>query len=326
MSEICIIVPVYNRAGIMERCVKSIISQTFTDWTLLLVDDGSTDISGQICDAFAEKDARIQVLHKENGGVSSARNAGLDWAFAHDSSRWLSFIDSDDWVSPHYFEYLFDAAQKHGVDISCCNYVEASEDADSAAEGAESEVLETKVYWKRFPSPSVVPWGKIYRKSLFEQIRYPLGKVCDDTFTTHKILFQRDSVAWISDRLYFYYVSPDGISRDRNSRLWSHWSEAYEEQAAFFHSKSLIDLRNTALRRMCNCKADAIACARSKDDIQTTKRLKADLTRQLTWAQRDLGIRLYGNEYIYESVMPYRAAISRTWRHFKMRLRKLIVR
>lgn len=324
MSKICIIVPVYNREATIRRCVKSIINQTFSDWTLLLVDDGSRDSSVKICDDFAAADERIRVIHKENGGVSSARNAGLDWAFENDSSPWLAFIDSDDWISPAYFQRLLEAAEEHGTDISCCNYVELTEETTLPAEPKNTEILTTEAYWKNYASPSVVPWGKIYQKTLFANVRYPLGKICDDTFTTHKILFQRDMVAWTPEQLYCYYISSDGISRERNAKLWSHWSEAYEEQSAFFHEKNLTKIRDIALRRMLHCKASAVACAKNKSDTPMEKELKNDLRRQMAWAQRDLGIRLSGNEYIYETIMPRRAALSRKWRHFRRNMRKLL--
>ena len=322
MEKICIIVPVYNREATLERCVRSIINQTYTDWVLLLVNDGSTDASARMCDAFAEKDSRIQVLHKENGGVSSARNAGLDWAFAHDQSEWIAFIDSDDWVNPAYFQRLFEAAEMYHTDISACDYVELSEEIPHQPEPVRYESLTTEQYWTRYASPSVVPWGKIYKKSLFVSVRYPLGKICDDTFTTHRVLFQRNVVAWVQEKLYCYFVSSDGISRNRNAKLWLQWCEAYEAQAIFFHEKNLCIIRNTAIRRMLSCKLSAIESAEL--DLSEKKALKRDLNRQLHWARKELGISLYGNEYIYEAAMPRRAALSRAWRHFKRDVRKLL--
>lgn len=329
MSEICIIVPVYNRKDTIRRCVSSIVSQTFSDWTLLLVDDGSSDDSGKICEEYASADHRIRVLHKANGGVSSARNSGLDWAFAHDSSYWLAFLDSDDWILPSYFQQLLHAAKYHNVLVSCCDYVRVTDPASFLQMQIKAEdaiMLPTEEYWYRYPSPSVVPWGKIYKKELFRSVRYPLGKVCDDTFTTHRVLFQCDQVAWTNQKLYCYYISQDGISRERSSRLLEQWSEAYEAQAAFFHDRKLLRIRGEAVRRMIEHKHQAIRCAEYAHDHQAAGVLIKDLNRQILWARKDLDIRLSGNEYIYESAMPLQAALSRKWRHFKKWLRKLVKR
>lgn len=325
MEKICIIVPVYNREATLERCVNSIIKQSFTDWTLLLIDDGSTDTGVQMCDEFAERDSRIKVIHKANGGVSSARNAGLDWAFANDQSEWLAFIDSDDWVCTTYFQRLLEAAVLHQADISCCNYINTSTNAIYNQGTQISELIPTELYWRKYPSPSVVPWGKIYRKFLFADIRYPLGKICDDTFTSHKVLFKRDKIAWTDEKLYCYYISPDGISRARTATLCTQWSEAYEEQAVFFHEKKMVGLRDTALRRMLDSTKQAIKRAEIERDNSVTKRMKTELKRRIKWIKNELNIPLYAHEYIYEAVMPRRAALSRKWRHFKMRVRSILI-
>ena len=122
---ISIIVPVYKVEKYIHRCVDSILAQTFTDFELILVDDGSPDNCGIICDEYALKDNRIHVIHKENGGLSDARNAGIDWAFENSNSEWITFIDSDDWVHPKCLEALVRAAQIYGTEIAICNYIEA---------------------------------------------------------------------------------------------------------------------------------------------------------------------------------------------------------
>ena len=115
MPQISVIVPVYKVEPYLRRCVDSILAQTFTDFELILVDDGSPDNSGAICDEYAQKDARVHVIHQENGGLSAARNAGIDWVFAHSDSQWLTFVDSDDWVHPEYLERLYHAVLEHNV-------------------------------------------------------------------------------------------------------------------------------------------------------------------------------------------------------------------
>ena len=124
MPAISVIVPVYKVEKYIHRCVDSILGQTFTDYELILVDDGSPDNCGAICDEYAVKDSRIVVIHQENGGLSAARNTGIDWSFANSDSRWLTFIDSDDWVHPEYLQRLLAAAVEHNVSVSICGYAQ----------------------------------------------------------------------------------------------------------------------------------------------------------------------------------------------------------
>ena len=121
---ISIIVPVYNVEKYIYRCVDSILSQSFTDFELILVDDGSPDDCGKICDDYAKKDNRISVIHKENGGLSSARNAGLDWVFANSKSEYVTFIDSDDWVDTDYLRALLDGIKNTASSVSACKFQE----------------------------------------------------------------------------------------------------------------------------------------------------------------------------------------------------------
>ena len=115
---VSIIVPVYNTERFLNRCIDSVLAQTYSDWELLLVDDGSTDSSGSICDEYATQDSRIRVFHKENGGVSSARNLGLDYA----RGEWITFVDSDDYIAPDMIEKLYETQKRNNADITVCGY------------------------------------------------------------------------------------------------------------------------------------------------------------------------------------------------------------
>ena len=120
MADICVIVPVYQVEEYLSKCVESILSQTFGDFLLILVDDGSHDNSGRICDWYAQRDKRVYVIHQKNSGLSSARNAGITYAMREKACNWISFIDSDDWVHPRYLEYLLEAVTSTGTNISAC--------------------------------------------------------------------------------------------------------------------------------------------------------------------------------------------------------------
>ena len=126
MAQISIIVPVYKVEPYLRRCVDSILNQSFLDFDLILVDDGSPDTCGVICDEYAAKDSRVHVIHQKNGGLSAARNAGIDWAFAHSDSSWLTFVDSDDWIHPQMLEALHNAVRKDDTSVAVCGYQETS--------------------------------------------------------------------------------------------------------------------------------------------------------------------------------------------------------
>ena len=122
MAAISVIVPIYKVEAFLHRCVDSILAQTFADFDLVLVDDGSPDSCGDICEEYARKDGRIHVIHQKNGGLSAARNTGIDWAQANSGSQWLAFVDSDDWVHPDFLLRLYTMVQETGCLLSACGY------------------------------------------------------------------------------------------------------------------------------------------------------------------------------------------------------------
>ena len=203
MPKISVVVPVYKVEPYLRRCVDSILAQTFEDFEVILVDDGSPDNCGAICDEYTAKDARIHVIHQENGGLSAARNAGIDWAFANSDSQWLSFIDSDDWVHPCYLDYLYRAAKDSGTIVSACAFVRVEEQAE---------------YPKIPYNYNIEKWGigvvaccKLYEKQLFSDLRYPENRINEDEFLTYLILDQAGTVAVLNFEMYYYYQNPQGI-------------------------------------------------------------------------------------------------------------------
>lgn len=245
MPLISVIVPVYKVEPYLSRCIDSILSQTFTDFELILVDDGSPDNCGKICDEYAEKDERIQVIHKENGGLSSARNAGIDWAFANSNSQWLTFIDSDDWIHPQYLELLLFGATSTNTDICVCEYTETSEFSDfEKFDNTNTQMLSPEELFVYYHITATVAWCKLYKKSCFETIRYPLGKLHEDEYTTYKILFEKSLFSYLKEPLYFYFTNPYGIIRSEWSPKRLDAITAYEEQIAFFrksmHREALV--------------------------------------------------------------------------------------
>lgn len=237
MAEISVIVAVYKMPEFLPRCIDGILGQTFSDLELILVDDGSPDNCGEICDAYAAKDSRVHVIHKENAGVCVARNTGLDWVYANSGSQWIFFHDNDDWIHPQTLERLHAAAVKHKTNIAICGYQETEgEEPVICPEQLEAVCRTPKDFYRQHFVNATVCWGKLYHRDCFESIRYPAGKYIEDEFVTYRLLFACGQLAVIPAPLYAYYINRAGISK----KAWvpkrlDAW-EAYEQQIAFFEA------------------------------------------------------------------------------------------
>lgn len=242
MPTISVIVPVYKVEDYLERCVESILAQTFTDFELILVDDGSPDSCPAMCDAWAEKDSRIKVIHKENGGLSDARNVG----FEASHGEWISFIDSDDYVHPAMLQALYDAVQEYGVKVSVCGFKrtegeQLEENPDLSAKLWSAEDL----YLQRHVNATVA-WGKLYHRSVV--LPYPVGKLHEDEFVTYRILFACEKIAVVAAELYGYYINPKGIMRTEWNPKRLDVLSAHKEQIAYFDKLGLKKLREFCIR------------------------------------------------------------------------------
>lgn len=208
MPVISVIVPVYKVEQFIDRCVDSILSQTFSDFELFLVDDGSPDKCGEICDEYAKKDDRIIVIHKENGGLSDARNVAIDVA----KGDYLIFIDSDDYVSDNHLESLYTALKETDSDMAVANITSFSDekiDEEFYKPTESRKVLSGKEVFSTIYQPCAQ--AKLYKRSLFDGIRYPVGRLYEDTFIYHDILARVNSLVLTGINTYYYLVRRDSI-------------------------------------------------------------------------------------------------------------------
>lgn len=235
MPSISVIVPVYKVENFLHRCVDSILAQTFQDFELILVDDGSPDRCGAICDGYAKQEARVHVIHQDNGGLSAARNAGIDWAFSNSSSQWLAFVDSDDWVHPDYLRILYETAEYTQCKISACGFFRTAGEPFPVEQDSSVSCMDADDYYcgKLHEGVTAVAWNKLYHKSLFETLRYPIGKLHEDEFTTYRALYSAEKVGVTPRQLYAYYQNPNGIMRSEWNPRRMHVLEAFEQQIAF---------------------------------------------------------------------------------------------
>ena len=233
MTLISVIVPVYKVEPYIRRCIDSILSQTFTDFELVLVDDGSPDKCPAICDEYALKDNRIHVIHQENGGLSAARNAGLDYAFDFSKSEWISFVDSDDWVHPTFLEYLYRSVKESGTKIGACSICELSGEVSQKNETYKNNIMAWDAFYLKDWTQGVVACNKLYEKKLFIGLRYPIGKIHEDEYLTYKLLAKAGNVSYINAELYMYFQNPNGIIKKSFTLSKLDKINALEEQCEF---------------------------------------------------------------------------------------------
>ena len=280
---ISVIVPVYRVEKYLERCVKSILSQTYKNLEVILVDDGSPDQCPAICDACAEKDARVKVIHQENKGLSGARNAGIDAA----SGEYLAFVDSDDYVSPHFIEELYQLLQDTGCAIGQCrfSYVKGDglvEEGDSAFCIYRGESLMEQLYGPEEKATCfVVAWNKLYRAELFKEtgIRYPEGRIHEDEATTYRLFHEAKKLAFLDRALYGYYTENGGSITSVFSAKRLQWLTAHEERIAFFKKNGYEKLLPAAYRKLCDaCITFYFRCT---EQVKDAEELKKELRKRL---------------------------------------------
>lgn len=205
MDKISVVIPVYKVEKYLERCVNSVRNQSYENLEIVLVDDGSPDHSGEICDKLAKDDKRIKVIHKENGGLSDARNAGIEAA----TGDYVAFIDSDDWYDPDMLALLHRLSREHNAEIAECSYRSVWKDCIRAEtncsgrvfEFTPAQAIESNLDWK-YCKP--VAWNKLYRADVIGTTRYPVGKLHEDEFTTHLFYLAAKKIVYVDVALLNY--------------------------------------------------------------------------------------------------------------------------
>lgn len=249
MAEISVIVPVYKVEKYIHRCVDSILGQTFTNIDLILVDDGSPDKCGSICDEYAEKDRRVHVIHQQNAGLSAARNSGIDWSFLHSDSKWLTFIDSDDWIHPEMLKCLYNAAHELNMPVSICGYYETQgDDLEVDTSQIKTQIRKTEDFYLKENVNATIACGKLYCKECFKSIRYPKGKLHEDEYVTYRILFHYSEIAVVEAPLYAYFHNPKSITRSEWNPRRLDALEAIDMQLRFFRKRNLQDIYKSRIR------------------------------------------------------------------------------
>lgn len=249
---ISVIVPVYQVEPYLDKCVSSLVQQTYSHLEILLIDDGSPDNCPALCDAWADRDPRILVFHKENGGLSDARNYGLD----HASGDYITFVDSDDYVAPNYVAVLYDTLRAHQADVSMCNHqmvdVQGTALPSSAQPLQAGVCIGTDILYRYFAFQGsgpilVTACGKLYRSELFRSLHFSTGRCYEDEFLYVPMYQQAGTVA-IAEEMLYYYVQRHGsiLHSSFSAKRFEDLRALSEERLTQFPSKSPLYRKSAA--------------------------------------------------------------------------------
>lgn len=281
MDKICIIVPVYNVERYVEKCIASILAQSYTNIEVIIVDDGSTDNSLGLCIECSKQDKRVKVVSKKNGGLSDARNYGMQFC----TCELITFIDSDDFVSRNYVKNLYELMQKYQADIACTNYIRFYDNCDVAT-------VNKKIFEKVFDSQGAIKdvlyqkniansaWGKIYKFSLFEDIIFPKGRLCEDLGTFYK-LFRKASIIVYSSIQDYYYL------QRKTSIMGSEFTENKLDSLYFAN-----EIYNEFLKTKIKKSAEARICAECVSLLKQIPKDNKKMRRRLISKLRSHAIRV----------------------------------
>ena len=247
---VSVIVAVYNIEEYLPRCVDSILAQTYRNLEIILVDDGSKDQSGSICDSYAEKDRRIKVIHKKNGGLSDARNAGMDAA----SGEYIGFVDGDDWIEPDMYRAMYFACEKEKAQAAVCRYKQITKSgiidgsAGNSVSLSRDEALEIYVCGdERYLIYNSV-WSKLFARDLVEDMRFPVGKNSEDIMFTTRAFCRMERLVYLDEAYYNYVLDREGsiMNEKAGERRLKDEIPFWQEQIAYFREAGMPDLSDKA--------------------------------------------------------------------------------
>lgn len=241
MDKISVIIPVYNVAQYLNRCVESVLQQTYLNLEIWLIDDGSTDESSALCDTWKEQDERIKVIHQENKGLSGARNTALNKC----TGDWISFVDSDDEIESDYLEQLLMLVKENHVMLAQCGCMEIPTRIQPEI---KQQVMESREFMLSSYYQTMA-WGKLYHKTCFKEQRFPQGKIHEDNAIIYQIVYQAKRVAFTTQALYLCNIREDSI----NTRATYHLDHLdrltfLKEKIEYFHEMQEKELEQKAIR------------------------------------------------------------------------------
>ena len=250
---VTVIIPVYNVEKYISICLDSVIAQTYKELEIIVVDDGSTDHSPQICDEYAKRDHRISVIHQANGGQGKARNVALERCHGD----YVAFVDSDDYWDEKYVETLMHMIKVRNADIAICSYYHVDEYGNILKGSPQSaikekqysgvEAMEVALYWNEF---GVAPWAKLYKKSVWENVRFKEDRIYEDAATTYLVYYHARSVVFINDRLMSYRIRKNSDVHQKFNIRKARIMDSADEIMVFCKTSSPRSIRAAASREL----------------------------------------------------------------------------
>ena len=297
---ISVIVAVYNIKEYLPRCVDSILSQTYKNLEIILVDDGSTDISGNICDDYAGRDNRIRVIHKANGGLSDARNAGLEAA----GGAYIGFVDGDDWIEPDMYRAMYEACEREQAQIAACRYKQITRtgviDASTGNSVSLSKTEALEIYVcgdERYLIYNSV-WSKLFSERLIRGMRFPVGKNSEDIMFTTKAFCKMERLVYLDTAYYNYVLDREGsiMNEKAGERRLKDEIPFWREQISYIGDAGMPELSDKAAyhfyRRMLFYYIDFM-------EQKQTRSFAEEIIKQLREDKKNGTIsRIYGKDYV----------------------------
>lgn len=309
-TGIDIVVPVFRVEKYLNRCVDSILNQTHQDFRLILVDDGSDDRCPLMCDEYAAKESRITVIHQKNQGLSAARNSGIEKAIEESENQWITFVDSDDWIHPVFLSRMLEAVNRDHSEMAACMLKKTSVMTLDLPDFEEDQLLSSREYYRNHYENAVPACGKLYRKKLFTNIRYPVGKLHEDEFTTYKLIFSAGTVSLIQRPMYYYFYNESGITQSDWNPKRIAALDAVEERLAFFRTENDRELfAYTAVIYLsyAHLMLEKIDKITDEDKKKEYRKLIQDHVSKVLKANHELGVKEYPG--LYEIAYPVRMKI-----------------
>lgn len=330
MVEISIIIPVYNVELYLHRCIDSILVQTFPEFDLILVDDGSSDRSSVICDEYVRKDARIHVIHQRNRGPSAARNAGIDWSFDNSESKYLAFIDSDDCIHPQYLERLYRVMVTNNADVSVCGhqYISLAESLEniSFTDKINAYTIDAEDLMILQSSSFNYAWAKLFSKSCFKELRYPENiSFGEDNLIIFRVLFECQKIVYIKENLYYYFYNENGITKSPWSSRSLECFEGIRVQLNYYKQNGYRQAYQKEIELYIQQYAYQIHRIREdKKNVKKNKKYLIGLSKQMrVLFQKYTVFHPQDDFYWYEALYPRRAYILGIYTRLKRNYREL---
>ena len=244
---VSVIVPVYNVENYLKNCIESVICQTYNNWELILVDDGSPDNSGAICDDYSRSDDRIKVIHKQNGGQAQARNYGLDIC----RGDYIAFLDSDDFLHNDCINYLVNLIKRSNADLVQCGFVRGEQTVfPDLNQILQEQVFDNHSIFLR-EKARIIVWGKLYKREIVLANRIKEGKYFEDDFTTWKWYYHAHKIVVSNKVLYYYTDNPSSTMAQHHKKPSFDFLEAYDERISFFQQTGEKDLEHCSRLQLC---------------------------------------------------------------------------